>query len=93
MGWRKRCVEFARVRELIDNENNWLFLDSIMTSLIQICDKYAAEDEDFGEDFERLAEEMREGYEGNDDFGLEDAEFWLDEFYDLCDSARVWLEL
>lgn len=46
-------------------------------------------DWDFAEDYEKLRDDISEINieEANDD----EVNFALDEFYDLCDNARVWL--
>ena len=85
--WDKRCTEFKKVREYINAEEN----DKILPALLDICKKYAEEDWDFADDFDRLAEDIE--VVADDDLDDDDIDFYLDDFYDLCDAARVWLEL
>ena len=87
--WNKTCKEFKDVREMIDNCDT----DGIMKSLIKICDKYSKADDDFADDFEELMDEMQIEYEDNPEFGEDECDYQLSEFYDLCDAARVWLGL
>lgn len=85
--WVMTCTEFKGVRKAIEDENSTL----IISQLIAICDKYAKKKWDFAEDYERMAEDLREvDAEELDD---EDVDFYLHDFYDLCDSARVWLDI
>lgn len=87
MIWQKTCIEFKGVRKSIEDGDNEL----IVTQLISICDKYAKQEWDFAEDYERMAEELREvDVEELDDDGID---FYLHDFYDLCDNARVWLDI
>lgn len=83
--WIKKCMEFEGVRQAIDDGNNPL----ILRQLIAICDKYAKQNWDFAEDYEKLRDDISEmDIEEADD---DEINFTLDEFYDLCDNARVWL--
>lgn len=84
--WDKRCTEFTKVRKYINAEEN----DKILPALLDICKKYAEEDWDFADDFDRLAEDIE--VVADDDLDDDDIDFFLDDFYDLCDAARVWLE-
>lgn len=85
--WIKKCNEFTKVRELIDAEET----TKILPALLDICKKYANEEWDFADDFDRLAEDLE--FIGDDELDEDDIDFYLSEFYDLCDSARVWLEI
>ena len=86
--WDKRCVEFAKVREYIEAGEN----DKILPALLDICKKYAEdEDWDFADDFDRLAEDIE--VVADDALDDDDIDFYLNDFYDLCDAASVWLEL
>ena len=88
--WQKNCKEFKNVRELINNGDN----RGVMQALFDICDKYANESDEWAEDwayeFEKLRDEIEES--GIEDADEETANFYLNELYDLCDDARVWLE-
>lgn len=87
--WEKRCKEFKAVRDAINNED----YTAIMSGLLNICKEYAKQGNsiwDWGDDFERLAEDMEIDLEDVDE---ELVNYYLDEFYDLCDAARVWLEI
>lgn len=88
--WRKTCYKFKEVRELIYKADTV----GIMKSLKEICDRYANEYDDFAWDFERLADEIEEEMEDleNIEENEDVADYYLSEFYDLCDAARIWLE-
>lgn len=83
--WLKKCTTFKEVRNAI-NEGN---LEEIHKLLLIICDTYAKEKWEFAEDFERL----RDDIEPIDTEDEEEIDYCLHEFYDLCDNARVWLEV
>ena len=85
--WKRTCREFKGVRKAIEDENSTL----IISQLIAICDKYAKEKWNFAEDYERMAEDLREV--DAEELDGEDVDFYLHDFYDLCDSARVWLDI
>ena len=90
--WVKTCKEFADVRELIEKVDSV----GIMKSLLNICRKYSMDEEfDFAYDFEMLGDEIEvellDEEDVKEDEGVVD--YYLGEFYDLCDSARIWLAL
>lgn len=87
MNWVMTCTEFKGVRKAIEDENSKL----IISQLIAICDKYAKKEWDFAENYEEMAEELREV--DVDELEEDDVNFYLHDFYDLCDSARVWLDV
>ena len=67
-----------------------------MEMLLEICREYAEdEDEDFAWEFQQLVDEIEIDYDDgqNEEFTDEDADYWLSEFYDLCDAMRVWLTI
>lgn len=80
--WDKVCTEFIEVRNAIYNEDGKAVLDGLK----EICEKYSNEDWDFAQDFQDLGDDLHDADE-------DEVDYWLDEFYDLCDNARVWLEL
>ena len=84
--WQKICKEFAAVRKTIDDNGD---LNLIKQQLISICDKYAKQNWDFAEDYAELAEELTDADIDTDD----EMDYYLSEFYNLCDNARVWLEV
>ena len=87
--WNKTCKEFKDVREQIYAEDSV----GIMKSLLNICRKYAKDDDEWAYDFEILADEIEEmGIEECEECDEETADWYLSEFYDLCDAARVWLD-
>ena len=90
MRWNKTCKEFAKIRDYIDEEKS----DEIIKGLLNICEKYANEDWDYAEDFERLKDDIDEDVDETiEDVDSETVDYWLSEFYDLCDAAKVWLEV
>lgn len=80
--WNKTC-NFTKVRDAIDEGNR----KDIISGIISICERYAKEDWEFADDFEELKDDV----EVSDIEDDEDMNYWLDEFYNLCDSAKVWL--
>lgn len=94
MAWKFRCKEFKVVREEMDKDSP----DSlkIMKAIQGICEKYAKAKWDYADDFKELGKGVRTDIEGDEDGDLvngESADYWLNELYDLCDNARVWLEV
>ena len=87
MNWVMTCTEFKGVRKAIDDGN----IELIIPQLIAICEKYAKKKWDFAEDYERMAEDLKEI--DIEDLEEDDVDFYLHDFYDLCDSARVWLDI
>lgn len=87
MNWVMKCTEFKGVRKAIDDGN----IKLIIPQLIAICEKYAKKEWDFAEDYERMSEDLREV--DAEELDEEDVDFYLHDFYDLCDSARVWLDI
>ena len=85
--WVKTCEEFVIVREAIDRED----YNAIMHGLLAICKKYAEEDWEWKEEFGRMAEELE--IDVDDDLDEETVEYYLNDFYNLCDAARVWCEI
>ena len=90
--WERTCEEFSAVRELIWDADNV----GIMKSLLNICRDYSKDKEyDFAYSFETLGDEIEE--ELLDEENVKEDEdvvnYYLDEFYDLCDAARIWLPL
>lgn len=83
--WTRTCNEFKSVREMIEDGD----INGIMESLIKICDKYANGNSEFADDFRDLSEEMTFAFD--EDFDEEQCDYFLDEFYDLCDNAGIWL--
>ena len=86
--WNKTCKEFTSVREAINNEDG----AGIMNGILAICMKYAKQKWEFADYFDELAYELEVAIEDNE-YDSEDIDYYLSEFYDLCDSARVWLAL
>lgn len=90
--WVKTCKEFSDVRELIKKADSV----GIMKSLQNICLKYSRDKEfDFAYDFGTLCDEIE--YELLDEDNIREDEdvvdYYLSEFYDLCDAARIWLAM
>lgn len=89
--WEKRCKKFSYVRELIHNMDNV----GVMKALLDICRSYSKDESyDFAYDFESLGDEIEEELwdEDNVKESEDTVDYYLSEFYDLCDAARIWLE-
>ena len=86
--WNKTCNEFKEVREMISNDGS---NRDILDRLVKICAKYSKQNWGFAEDFDDLGMEidcaLKDGEYDDDD----SVNYYLGEFYDLCDNARVWL--
>lgn len=87
--WNKICNEFKSVREAINNEDG----AEILNGILAICEKYAKQKWNFAEDFDDLAYEIQDAIDCDITDDVEEVDYYLSEFYDLCDSARVWLTL
>lgn len=90
--WEKTCEEFTTVRELIYRVDSV----GIMESLLKICRKYSQDDDyEFAFDFEQLGDEIEIELEDKENIKEDEdvADYYLSEFYDLCDAARIWLAL
>lgn len=98
MKWKRTCHRFAEVRDLIDTDDlslaNCLH---IMYALEACCDELTPdydEEWDYYEDFRDLKSEIHTEAELLD---VCDCQYvvnnYLEEFYNLCDSASVWLTL
>ena len=84
--WKKTWKEFEEVRQLILNDD----IEGILPRLSKICEKYAKQKWIFSDDFDDLRVEIDYAIE-EEDFDEESVDYYLDEFYDLCDAAGVWL--
>ena len=82
--WKRTCKDFEAVRKMIYEGD----VAGIMENLRKICIKLALTDDDFSYDFSSLAEDIEMETE---DATEETADYYLSEFYDLCDVAKVWL--
>ena len=87
--WRKTCTEFKEVRRLIDVGDS----KGIMDTLVSICEKYSKQKWNYAEDFEYLCDEIKCAIEDGEYEDDDSVDYYLREFYDLCDTARVWLDL
>ena len=90
--WVKTCKEFSDVRELIKKVDSV----GIMKSLLNICRKYSRDKKfDFAYDFETLGDEIEVELLDEDNVGEDEdvTDYYLDEFYNLCDAARIWLAM
>ena len=87
MRWTKKCEEWKEVRQMIEEGDT----SGIMKSMLEICKKYAEQKWDFADDFERMVEDLEVVVD--DDIDDEEVDYYLDDFYDLCDYAGVWLEV
>lgn len=87
--WNKTCKEFAEVRKMINigAENR-----EILRKLHEICAEYTCQDWAFAEDFEDLGCEIWDAVDSVVEPEDDEVNYYLSEFYDLCDNARVWLD-
>lgn len=90
--WDKTCKKFSAVREMIREADTI----GIMKSLLNICRDYSKDEEyDFAYDFETLGDEIEDELLDEDNVREDEdiADYYLGEFYDLCDAARIWLAM
>ena len=101
MKWRYTCERCKDVRKFfslaIDTRRQCML---IMAELEGCCDELTPngkEDWIFYDNFIDLKSEIHEEIELMDDTDYESCEntvnSYLQEFYDVCDSAKVWLEI
>ena len=101
MKWNYTCNRFKHVRELINQDIEICRQCMlIMAELEGCCDELTPngkEDWIFYDNFRDLKSEIHEEIELMDDTDYESCEntvnSYLQEFYDVCDSAKVWLEI
>ena len=99
--WEKTCRHFKQVREAIQEQaetvDQCIEILRLMESCCQEISPDHESDWDFFEEFRDLKSEIHEQIEmldGEDYDACEDAvDFYLNELYDLCDNANVWLDL
>lgn len=97
--WAKNCYSFERVRELCRQpEESVDICKKIMAALVTSCNELIPDPElwPFGESFEELRDAILEEMElmcSEDEYEeCEDTvNHYLDEMYELCDVAGVWL--
>lgn len=97
--WNKTCHSFAEVRSMLEEDTyTTSHCMKIMSAMESCCDELTpndAEDWVFYDAFRDLKSEIHEEIELMDEHDYESCEntvnCYLDEMYDLCDSARVWL--
>lgn len=101
MKWKYRCFTFSKVRQLINEDAETVKqCMKILYVLESCCSELTPDikqDWEHYDDFRDLASEIHETIEELDEDDYDEAEYivnnLLDEFYDLCDYAGVWLSL
>ena len=99
--WNKTCHSFKKVREMLEEGiETPSHCMKIMYAMEACCDELApnsAVNWTFYDDFRDLKANIHDEVEFMDEDDYASCEqtvnCWLDELYDLCDSARVWLEM
>lgn len=97
--WNKTCYSFMKVRHmLLKNIETAEHCMKIMYALENCCDELTPnyrKDWIFYDDFRDLKANIHDKIEYMDESNYESCERtvngWLDDFYDLCDAAKVWL--
>lgn len=97
--WNKTCQSFKRVKEMIEEDVETPALCMrIMYAIEGCCDELTPNDAKewtYYDDFRDLKSEIHDEVELMDETDYESCEevvnSYLEEFYDLCDCARVWL--
>lgn len=101
MKWDYTCNRFKRVRELINEKKETpRQCMLIMTELESCCDEITPDNRSewiYYDEFRDLKSMIYEEIELMDEDDYESCEItvndFLEDFYDLCDEARVWLGL
>lgn len=101
MKWNYTCNRFKNVRELINEEiETPRQCMLIMTELESCCDELTPDNRSewiYYDEFRDLKSIIHEEIELMDEYDYESCERtlnnYLEEFYNICDEARVWLEL
>ena len=100
--WCKACYLFKEVRSMLNDSVETVdCCVKIMSAIADCCEQIIDNetDWDFYEDFADLKAEIHDEMESiiEDETDYEDCEnsinYYLGEFYDLCDIARVWLAI
>lgn len=101
MRWEFTCNRFKRVRELIDENINTPKQCMLIASELESCCSELTPDNRtdwlYYDEFKDLESVIYEEVELMDEWDYESCETTvnslLEEFYNLCDEARVWLPL
>lgn len=101
MKWDYTCNRFKRVRELINEKKETpRQCMLIMTELESCCDEITPDNRSewiYYDEFRDFKSMIHEEIELMDEDDYESCEItvndFLEDFYDLCDEARVWLGL
>lgn len=101
MKWRYTCERFKDVRKLLNQDiETCRQCRLIMYELESCCDEITTDgkkDWIFYDEFRDFKSEIHDEIEYMDDTDYISCEgivnSYLQEFYDLCDSARVWLDI
>lgn len=101
MRWKYKCFTFPEVRQLINEDVETVKqCMKILHSLECCCGELTPngkEDWEYYDDFRDLTSEIHETIEELDEDNYDEAKYTVNnllaEFYDLCDSAGVWLGL
>lgn len=97
--WDKTCYSFKKVRDMLNEDiETTSHCMKIMYAMEGCCDELTPDNEEkwiFYDDFRDLKSNIHDEVEYMDEYNYESCERivngWLNDFYDLCDSARVWL--
>ena len=90
--WNMECEEFKGVRKMINEDNP--DYENIINKLVDICKKYAKQTKwNWHESYADLVENIEEDLQFMDDDWESWIDYYLNEFYDLCDAAKVWLAI
>ena len=101
MKWNYICKGFKTVREMINQDiETCKQCMLIMSELEGCCDEIAPDNKKdwiFSNEFRDLKSEIHDEIEYMDETDYVSCEgilnSYLQEFYDLCDSAKVWLDI
>ena len=99
--WNKTCYSFKKVRNMLtENIETASQCIKIMYAMESCCDEIAPNSEadwEFYEDFRDLKSEIHSEIELMDELDYDSCEnivnMYLNDMYDLCDNAGIFLEL
>lgn len=90
--WQYKLKSGSALREAIDNEDEEQVVKCLLLCYKELLKKLTDEDKEWkGYDIEDSIEVLRL-YALDPDDG-DDVNYYLEEFYDLCDELRAWVEI
>lgn len=90
--WQYRIKSGSKLREAIDNEDEEQVVKCLLLCYLELHSKLSDEDKEWkGYDIEDAIEILSFYVIDPDD--EDNVDYYLEEFYDICDDLRAWIEL